>query len=463
MPKHNPHKSICLPKTKLPRVVIIGSGFAGINLIKSLRNKEVEIVLLDKNNFHQFQPLLYQVAIAGLEPDSIVSPIRKLFQGYINLIFRMAEVVEINPESKMVITNIGCLSYDYLVIASGSISNYFGLSQIEENSVGLKDIRDALDIRSWVLQNLEEAVITCDLKEKDALTNFIIVGGGPAGVELAGALAEFKRYLLHKDYPEIAKEWMKIYLFEASDNLLSSMSEKSSRCALEVLKKLDVQVLLHTTVLSYDGEKVSLKDKDPIFAKSLIWTAGVQGNYPEGMKKIRLIKGNRIKVDAYNRVEGYENIFAIGDVAAMVSDEYPDGYPMLAPVAIQQGHLLAKNLLSIIKTGQFLKPFHYDDKGSMATIGKNKAVAEIGKTKITGWMAWVMWSTVHLISITGFKNKLMVGINWMVRYFTYEKANRLIIRPFRNKTTMKISSKVKEESEDQKSKIKLTYDRILPE
>lgn len=440
MNNHNPHQPICLPEAQLPRVVVIGAGFAGLNLIKRLRNKPIEIVLLDKNNFHQFQPLLYQVAIAGLEPDSIVTPIRKLFQGYKNLVFRMAEVLEINPKKQMVITNIGYLTYDFLVIATGSTTNYYGLNQIAENSVGLKDIRDALDIRSWVLQNLEEAVITCDLKEKDALTNFVIVGGGPAGVELAGALAEFKRYLLHKDYPEIAKEWMKIYLLEAGDRLLSAMSEKSSQHALKVLKKLEVEVLLNTAVESYDGEKVSLKDKKPITAKSLVWTAGVQGSYPKGLTHSNIERGNRLKVDSYNQVTGYENIFAIGDVAVMVSDELPKGHPMLAPVAIQQGNLLAKNLLHFIKDGKFKKPFHYSDKGSMATIGKNKAVAEIGKTKLKGWLAWVMWSTVHLISITGFKNKLMVGVNWMVRYFTYEKANRIIIRKFekgRNKNLRK--------------------------
>ena len=446
MNHHNPYNPVCLPQSNLPRIVVIGAGFAGLNLIKRLRNKAVDIVLLDKNNFHQFQPLLYQVAIAGLEPDSIVTPIRKLFQGYKNLSFRMTEVLEIIPEQQRVVTSIGYLTYDYLVIATGSSTNYYGLNQVEENSVGLKDIRDALDIRSWVLQNLEEAVITCNLEEKDTLTNIIIVGGGPAGVELAGALAEFKRYLLHKDYPEIAKEWMKIYLLEAGDRLLSAMSKKSSKYALDVLKKLDVEVLLNTAVESYDGEKVTLKGKDPIAAKSLVWTAGVQGSYPTGLKHSNIERGNRLKVDTYNQVVGYKNIFAIGDVAAMVSEQLPKGHPMLAPVAIQQGNLLAQNLLSFIASGKFKKPFQYFDKGSMATIGKNRAVTEIGKTKIKGWLAWVIWSTVHLISITGFKNKLMVGINWMVRYFTYEKANRLIIRKYQKKNKDGFLPKMKEKT-----------------
>ncbi len=430
MKNHNPNQPICLPDSNLPRVVVVGAGFAGINLIKKLRNKSVEIILLDKNNFHQFQPLLYQVAIAGLEPDSIVSPIRKLFQGYKNFSFRMAEVLKIDSEQMRVVTNIGWMSYDYLVIATGSTSNYYGMNQIEKNSVGLKDIRDALDIRSWVLQNLEAAVVTCDMKEKDALTNFVIVGGGPAGVELVGALAEFKNYLLNKDYPELAKEWMKIYLLEAGDRLLSTMSEKSSQHAVDVLKKLNVEVMLQTAVKDYDGNIVSLGNGEKLSAKTLVWTAGVQGSHPAGLSTTNIVKGNRILVDAYNQVKDFKNIFAIGDIAAMISEEYPKGHPMLAPVAIQQGNLLAKNLLHFISTGNFKKPFHYLDKGTMATIGKNRAVAEFGKFKLTGWVAWMMWSTVHLFSITGFKNKFMVGINWMTKYFTYEKANRLIIRKF---------------------------------
>ena len=437
MKNHNPNQPICLPDSNLPRVVVIGPGFGGINLIKKLRNKRVEIILLDKNNFHQFQPLLYQVAIAGLEPDSIVSPIRKLFQGYKNFTFRMAEVLNIDSEQKRVMTNIGWMSYDYLIIATGSTSNYYGMNQIEKNSVGLKDIRDALDIRSWVLQNLEAAVVTCDMKEKDALTNFVIVGGGPAGVELVGALAEFKNYLLHKDYPDLAKEWMKIYLLEAGDRLLSTMSEKSSQYAVDVLKKLNVEVMLQTAVKDYDGNMVFLGNGEKLSAKTLVWTAGVQGNHPAGLSETNIVKGNRILVDAYNQVKDTENIFAIGDIAAMVSEEHPKGHPMLAPVAIQQGNLLAKNLLDFISTGKFKKTFQYRDKGSMATIGKNRAVAEFGKFKLKGWVAWMMWSTVHLFSITGFKNKFMVGINWVTKYFTYEKANRLIIRKFEIKNNPK--------------------------
>jgi len=427
---NSPYHPICISSTDLPRVVVIGAGFAGINLIHNLRNQPVEVILIDKNNFHQFQPLLYQVAISGLEPDTIVTPIRKHFQGYKNFTFRMAEVFTINTEHKRVMTNIGWVPYDYLVIATGSTSNYYGLDQIKNNSVGLKDIRDALDIRSWVLQNLEKATITCNMKEKDALTNFVIVGGGPAGVELAGALAEFKNYLLQKDYPELAKEWMKIYLIEAGDRLLSTMSDKSSQYAVDVLEKLDVEIKFQTSVNDYDGNTVSLENGNELFAKTLVWTAGVQGTHPAGLSETSIARGNRILVDAYNQVKDTPNIFAIGDIAAMVSEEFHKGHPMLAPVAIQQGNLLAINLLNFISTGKFKKAFHYRDKGNMATIGKNRAVAEFGNFKLKGWLAWMMWTTIHLYSINGFRNKFMVGINWMTKYFTYEKANRLIIRKF---------------------------------
>lgn len=430
MPRHSQHHAICLPHTDLPKVVVIGAGFAGINFIKKLRNQPLQVVLLDKNNFHQFQPLLYQVAIAGLEPDSIVTPVRKLFQGYKNVAYRMAEVEQIEPKTQRVFTSIGWVDYDHLVIATGSTTNYFGLQQTAENSVGLKDIRDALNIRSWVLQNLEKATITCDLREKDALTNFVIVGGGPAGVELAGALAEFRRYLLHKDYPEIATDWMKIYLVEATDRLLSSMSKKSSEHALGVLEKLDVNVKLNTSVKNFDGNEVGLGGGESLPAKMLVWTAGVQGEPPAGLVLGSTVNGNRLRVDGYNRVEGYNNIFAIGDVSAIISPETPKGHPMLAPVAIQQGQLLAKNLLHLIQHGKFKDTFQYRDKGSMATIGKRNAVAEVGKYTWKGWFAWLLWSTVHLFSITGFKNKFMVGINWMMRYLSYEKANRLIIKKF---------------------------------
>ena len=421
---------ICLPDSSLPRVVVIGGGFAGISLVKKLKNKPVQIVVLDKNNFHQFQPLLYQVATSGIEPDSIVFPLRKLFNGYKNVFFRMAMVNEIQSESNTIITDIGTVEYDHLVIATGSTTNFFGLQDVQQHSVGMKTIQEALDIRSLILQNLEKAVVTCDEAERNALTNFAIVGGGPAGVETAGAMAEFKKYILPKDYPELDASMMSIYLIEAEDELLNAMSDKSSENALKFLNKLGVDVRLNMSVQSYDGLNIKTDKAVLLQAKTMIWTAGVKGNVPTGINKENIARGNRILVDDYCSIKGYENIYAIGDIAAMVSDHYPSGHPMVAQVAIQQGKQLANNILLQLQ-GKERKKFSYKDKGSLATIGKRKAVADIGKLRFGGYIAWLLWSVVHLLSISGFRNKLLVGLNWAWSYFTYDKGNRLIIRKFR--------------------------------
>jgi len=421
---------ICLPDSSLPRVVVIGGGFAGISLVKKLKNKPVQVVVLDKNNFHQFQPLLYQVATSGIEPDSIVFPLRKLFNGYKNVFFRMAIVNEIQSESNRIITDIGTVEYDHLVIATGSTTNFFGLQDVQQHSVGMKTIQEALDIRSLVLQNLEKAVVTCDEAERNALTNFAIVGGGPAGVETAGAMAEFKKYILPKDYPELDASMMSIYLIEAEDELLNAMSDKSSENALKFLNKLGVDVRLNTSVQSYDGLNIKTDKAVLLQAKTMIWTAGVKGNVPTGINKENIARGNRILVDDYCSIKGYENIYAVGDIAAMVSDHYPSGHPMVAQVAIQQGKQLANNILLQLQ-GKERKRFSYKDKGSLATIGKRKAVADIGKLRFGGYIAWLLWSVVHLLSISGFRNKLLVGLNWAWSYFTYDKGNRLIIRKFR--------------------------------
>lgn len=421
---------ICLPDSSLPRVVVIGGGFAGISLVKKLKNKPVQIVVLDKNNFHQFQPLLYQVATSGIEPDSIVFPLRKLFNGYKNVFFRMAMVNEIQSESNTIVTDIGTVEYDHLVIATGSTTNFFGLQDVQQHSVGMKTIQEALDIRSLILQNFEKAVVTCDEAERNALTNFAIVGGGPAGVETAGAMAEFKKYILPKDYPELDASMMSIYLIEAEDELLNAMSDKSSENALKFLNKLGVDVRLNTVVQSYDGLNIKTDKAVLLQAKTMIWTAGVKGNVPTGINKENIARGNRILVDDYCSIKGYENIYAIGDIAAMVSDHYPSGHPMVAQVAIQQGKQLANNILLQLQ-GKERKKFSYKDKGSLATIGKRKAVADIGKLRFGGYIAWLLWSVVHLLSISGFRNKLLVGLNWAWSYFTYDKGNRLIIRKFR--------------------------------
>lgn len=432
------NKHFCLPKNDYPKIVVIGAGFAGINLIKKLDGKPVQIILIDQNNFHQFQPLLYQVAISGLEPDSVVSPVRKLFKSCANMVYRMAKVEHIDSEKNRIQTNIGYVDYDYLVIATGSSTNFYGSKNIEKNGIGLKSIHDAINIRSWMLQNLEKAVEGCNIKDIKSLTKFVIVGGGPAGVEMAGALAEFKKYLLSNDYPEIDSDAMQIDLIQSADRILPMMSKKSSDHALKILKKLNVHVFLNSLVKDYDGEKITIQTKkgeQEIYSKTMIWTAGVKGNIINGIDKNVIVAGNRLKVNAYNQVEGLENVFAIGDIAAMISDKNPKGHPMVAQGAIQQGKSLASNILSKIETGKFKKPFQYKDKGSMATIGKKDAVADLKVAFLNGRLGWLLWSAIHLISITGFKNKFKVSLNWMMKYFSYEKANQLIIRRYQRKTS----------------------------
>jgi len=421
---------ICLPSSKFKRIVVIGGGFAGLAFAKKLKNKNFQVILIDKNNFHQFQPLLYQVATSGLEPDSIAFPLRKQLSKYKNVTFRFAEVLKIETSTNTVHTDKGLLTYDFLVIATGTTTNFFGLKSVEKNSLGLKDIRDSLNIRHMMLQNLEQAAITCDTIERDALTNFVIVGGGPAGIEMAGALAEFCKYILPKDYPEYPSSIMKIYLVEATQKILSVMSENASSKVSQYLKDLNVEVLLNEAVVDYDGKVVKTKSGKKIHSRNLIWAAGVKGQLPEGIDSNFIIIGQRIKTNEYLKVEGYNNVFAIGDVAACISTKTPKGHPQVAQPAIQQGDYLAENFLRTIQKRP-LKPFIYKDKGSLATVGKRKAVADIGKLKFSGYTAWLVWSFVHLMSISGFKNKLLVGLNWAVSYFSYDKSNRLIIRNFK--------------------------------
>lgn len=423
---------ITVPKSNHPRIVVIGAGFAGINFIKKFKNKPFQLVLLDKNNFHQFPPLFYQVATSGLEPDSIVFAIRKMFQKYDNLSFRMANVEQIDTVQKTVHTHIGSLSYDHLVIATGSTNNFYGIEGVEKYSIGLKDIQESLDIRSHLLQNMEAAVTAPkDSEEIDSLLKMVIVGGGPAGIEMAGALAEFKQYVFKKDYPDLPVDKFKVYLIEAGNALLAAMSKKSQQETLAYLNNLGVQVILNESVTDYDGSQVSLSSGKTIASKTLLWTAGVVGQFPEGLKIESIAKGKRLEVNELCQIKPYKDVYAIGDVAFMTTKDYPQGHPMVAPTAIQQGTHLAKNF---IKNTQ--KPFVYFDKGALATIGMKKAVADLGKLHFKGYIAWFIWSTVHLMSISGFRNKLMVGLNWMASYFSYDKSNRLIIRRFnQNKST----------------------------
>jgi len=417
------------PKVNFPKVVIIGGGFGGIQLAKKLRDKEVQILMLDRHNYHTFQPLLYQVATGGLEADSIAFPLRKIFKGQQNFMFRNAEVKSVNPERKAIDTNIGEFFYDYLVLATGSDSNFFGSKELEHYTMPMKTIPESLNLRSMILQNLEEALIETDPVRKSGLLNFVVVGGGPTGVELSGSLAELKKHVLKKDYPELDIEDMNIYLIEGSPVVLGPMSPQSQRSSKEFLEELGVNVMTDVRVASYDGDVIKLIGGSEIVSKNVLWSAGVKGEVIDGIPQDKIVRGGRIKVDEYNRIDGYTDIFAIGDVASMQTAEYPNGHPGVAPAAIQQGKQLAKNIIRIINKEQ-PDPFKYTDKGSMATIGRNRAVVDIGKIRFQGVFAWFVWMFVHLMSLVGFRNKLVVLVNWIWSYFSYDRGTRLIIRRF---------------------------------
>jgi len=420
---------ICTAETDLPRIVIVGGGFAGLNLVKGLKNKPVQVVLIDKNNHHQFLPLLYQVATSGVEPDNIVFPFRKLFETYKNIIFRMAEATSFDTANNKLNTTIGTIKYDFLVLAGGSDTNFFGNNGFKKFGTGLNSVTDALDIRSRILQNLEKACVTCIEDDKKKLSSVAIVGGGATGVEIAGALAEFKRYILPKDYPELKNVEMKVYLIEAGNRLLQAMPEKLSAKTLSYLTQMNVDVLLNTPVESFDGEKIVLENEQILSASTFIWTAGVKAIPIKGLPTESLSNQNRILTDEFGRVLTLNSVFAIGDNAILKSPNYPNGHPMVAQPAIQQGKTLAKNLMRLIRNEPLI-PFKYQDKGTMATIGKKKAVAWIKKLEFSGFFAWLIWSFIHLISLIGFRNKIMVAINWTWSYFTYDKGNTVIIRRY---------------------------------
>lgn len=437
--------SLNIPDTNLERVVVIGCGFAGLNLAKKLKNKPFQVVMIDKHNYHTFQPLLYQVATAGLEPDSIAYPIRHIFRKQQNFFYRMAKAEEILPEKKILRTNIGTIDYDHLVIATGSQTNYFGMEGVKREAVPMKSVPEALNLRSIILQNFEAASLTNDLQERERLMNFVIVGGGPTGVELAGAVAELKTHVLPNDYPDLDFRRMSIHLLEAMPQVLPPMSEHASQKAKKYLDKLGVQVWTDTAVKSYDGSTVKTNKKD-LPASTLIWAAGVQGTIISGLAEGKDFEKSRYLVNSYNQVGEHKNIYAIGDVAAMISEENPKGHPMLAQVAIQQGTNLAKNFYRW-QRNQSPKEFKYNDKGSMATIGRNKAVADIGKIRFGGFAGWLLWMWVHLVSLVGFRNKMVVMLNWVINYFSYDKKIRLIIRPVVRDKTQKRELALEENEE----------------
>lgn len=417
------------------KVVIIGAGFGGLNMANKLGKSDYEVVLLDRNNFHTFQPLRYQVATGGLESGNIAYPVRRTFRKVKNFSFKMCNVEQIVPQENKVVTSIGEIGYHYLVLAQGSSTNFFGNAEIEANSLTLKSVADALDFRSNLIQNLERAINALDEEEKEEIVNVAIVGGGPAGLEMAGAIAEMKNYVLPKDYPEIDFKLMHVVLFEAGDKLLANMSANASKKALEYLTKLGVEVKLNTQVKNYDGRKVELADGSTFSTDTLMWTAGVKGNGISGLEDLAEIKGGRVVVDEFNHVKGYKDIFAIGDIAIQVEPDYPRGVPMLAITAIQQGEHLAANFKRV-NAYKDPKPYRYFNKGVMATIGRNKAVADIWKLHFSGIGAWFLWMGVHIYSLVGFRNKVMSLFNWTVSYFNYDRPLGLIIRKY-NKQKIK--------------------------
>lgn len=412
-----------------PMVVIVGGGFAGLELAKKLSHKHYRVYVLDRHNYHTFQPLLYQVATGGLGSDSIAYPLRKVIGPMPNVAFRMAEVHHIHHEEKYVATNVGDFYYDYLVLATGSQTNFFGNKSLENLTMPIKTIPHALDIRSLFLQEFEKALVETSLAKNVASLNFVIVGAGPTGVELAGAMAEIRLNVMPHDYRELNPDHMHIYLVEAGNRVLPSMSEKASASAYRFLEDLGVEIRLNTLVTGYDGVELQLKDKPSILAETVIWSAGVMGDKPEGIKPENVVRGNRIKVNEYAQVEGMEGVYALGDIGAMVSESTPFGHPMLASVAKQQGQWLAGNFIRMQKK-QVPKAFHYRDMGSMATVGRNKAVVDLPFMSLKGWIAWYIWMFVHLLLLVSFRNRVMVFVNWAWNYFSYERAIRLIIRPF---------------------------------
>lgn len=412
--------------TDKKRVVIIGGGFGGLKLANRLKGSHFQVVLIDKNNYHQFPPLLYQVASSGLESSSISFPFRKLFQKREDFYFRLAEVEAVIRERNLIRTSIGELRYDYLVIASGTVTNFFGNEVIQQKALPMKTIEEALILRNTLLTHFEKATVCTDPAEKQALMNIVIVGGGATGVEVSGVLAEMKHFVLPKDYPDLKQSEMNIYLVEGSPKLLSAMSEEASEHARRFLEEMGVTVMLQKKVVDYKDDKAILDDGSFITTKTVVWVSGVTATRFEQISNDELGRGGRILVDEYNRLAGSSNVFAIGDVCLQTETDYPNGHPQVAQVAIQQGKLLAANLKRI-ESGLPLKPFHYKDLGTLATVGRNKAVADLHKVKLHGFIAWLVWMGVHLRSILGVKNKIMVLIEWIWSYFTYDQSIRLIL------------------------------------
>ena len=409
---------------KKERIVILGAGFGGFTLTKKLIGSKYDVVLIDRYNHHQFQPLFYQVAMAGVEPSSIVFPLRKAFQNAKNVTIRVAEIKGIDADSKVVITDTETISYDHLVVATGAVTNYFNNDKLRDNTYGLKSVSEALAIRNDIFNDLEKALTTKEFDSRQALIDIAIVGGGPTGVELAGALAEIKKYILPKDYRELDADEVDIYLIQGGDRLLIGFSDQASENALKFLESLKVKVLLNTRVVDIENGHIKTMDGQTIVANKVIWAAGITCDDIPGIPKESIQGRNQVHIDEHLEVVGLPNVYAIGDASYLQTDELEHGHPQVAQVAIQ----MAKHLAKRFKKGK-TKRFIYNDKGSLATIGRNKAVADLPFLKISGFIAWILWLVVHVASLIGFKNKLFVLINWGWNYITYDQSLRLIIKP----------------------------------
>lgn len=418
-----------IPRTNRKRVVIIGAGFGGLYLARHLsRRSEFQVVLIDRYNFHQFQPLYYQVATAGLEASAIAFPLRKVFQTCKHVHIRITSANYIHADRQVVDTDLGPVEYDYLVLATGADTNYFGLKNIQERALPMKTVSEAIALRNRILQNFEDALSVTTDDEKEGLMNIVVVGGGPTGVELCGTFAEMKRTVLPRDYPELNFDMMQIFLIESGGELLGPMSIHAQEKALEYVKRLGVNVYLNTRVSDFDGKTVFTKQGLTIRTNNLIWAAGVKASPLDGLPPAVIGRGGRVKVDRINHVEGVRNVYAIGDVALMAEEKWPDGHPQIAQPAIQQGKHLARNLVRLQK-GQDALPFTYRDLGTMATVGRGLAVVDLAYAKFGGFLAWLTWLFVHLINIIGVKNRLFILLNWFWGYFTYDQSLRLIIKP----------------------------------
>lgn len=421
--------SINIQRNQKKRVVIVGGGLGGLRLAEDLYGSGMQVVLIDKNNFHQFPPLIYQIASAGIDPSSISFPFRQIFRKRKDFYFRMAEARMVDTEKKILQTSIGKIDYDYLVLAAGATTNFFGNKNIEEWAIPMKTVPEAMGLRNALLSNLERALTCATEEERQELLNVVIVGGGATGVEIAGALAEMRRYVIPYDYPDMDSSLMHIYLIEAGDRLLAGLSQESSQKAYEFLKSMGVDIQFGKMVTDYRDHKVIMKDGTEIPTRTFLWVSGIRANAMPGIDESHLGRGFRFKVDEYNRIPGVEDVFAIGDQCLQTSDAaYQNGHPQVAQVAIQQAKNLAKNLKRINQgaDSSALTAFRYKNLGSMATIGRNKAVVEIGKFRSQGFFAWVLWLVVHLRSILGVKNKMMVLLNWLWKYVSYNDSIRMI-------------------------------------